>query len=651
MARLVFSLFVFLAIFTRAGAQTVPQTTTTLDTRSCQPPHDGHPFCDVTLPVADRVNDLIARLWANASSIPFQLTARNFGQSAVPALGLPEFDWGLNAIHGVQSSCVATAAGATFCPTSFMNPVNFGNSWNKSLARELGSIIGVEARALWLAGAVEQSPRNHIGLTTWSPNINVARDPRWGRNQEVCGEDPLLNGDFGSQYTLGLQQGVDATHLQAVVTLKHWDAYSLEDAGGFTRHNFNAIVSPYALASTYFPAFRKAVQEGGATGVMCSYNALNGVPTCASAFLNDVLRNKWGFKGYSTSDSGALEDIYTQHHYANDSLHSVRPALVDGVTDVCSGKVYEDSLLPALAAGLIAKADVELALRHTLTLRMQLGLFDPPSPSNPYWSVPLEAVGTPASAAANLLATQSSMVLLKHDGKTLPLPIGRNIVVIGPHGNATMALVGNYLGQLCPDNKFNCIVSPLQALAAANVGGATTWVQGCDLTKAGEAGFPAAIAAAQAADIVVLALGIDLSVEGEAHDRANISLTGSQHALAVAIGKVGKPTAMFILRGGVVDIGGELANAGIGAILDAGYPGFLGGGVIADTLLGRNDHLGGKLAQTMYANTYCAQINSAFGGPAAGRGPRRARGPRLFYPPPNPPHPPFPPFFSDGHGA
>ncbi len=286
----------------------------------------------------------------------------------------------------------------------------------------------------------------------------------------------------------------------------------------------------------------------------------------------------------------------------NDSLHAVRPALVDGQTDVCSGKVYEESLLPALAAGLIAKADVELALRHTLTLRMQLGLFDPPS-ATPYWRVPLEAVGTPAAAAANLLATQSSMVLLKHDGKTLPLPVGKKIAVIGPHGNATMALVGNYLGQLCPDNKFDCIVSPLQALAAANVGGSTTWAEGCDLTKPGKAGFPAAVAAAQAADIVVLALGIDLSVEGEGHDRQNISLTGSQHDLAVEIAQLGKPTAMFLLRGGVVDIGGELANTGIGAILDAAYPGFLGGRVIADTLLGRNDHLGGKLAQTYYANT------------------------------------------------
>ena len=171
----VFHLFALLVL--RAAAQTMPLTTTTLDTRSCQPPFDVLPFCNVSLSLDERVDDLIARIWANnASNIPWQITARNFGKNALPALGLQEFDWGLNCIHGVQSSCILdTASGTTFCPTSFMNPVNFGNAWNKSLGRELGAIVGVETRALWVAGAVEQSPRNHIGLDVWSPNINIAR--------------------------------------------------------------------------------------------------------------------------------------------------------------------------------------------------------------------------------------------------------------------------------------------------------------------------------------------------------------------------------------------------------------------------------------------------------------------------------------------
>jgi len=253
-------------------AQTMPKTSTTLNSRSCQPPYDKLPFCDTTLSLDERVDDLIERLWQiNATNIPYHLTARNMGKNALPALGLQEYDWGLNCIHGVQSSCILDTDGSTKCPTSFMNPVNYGNSWNKSLSFALGAVIGVETRALWIAGAVEQSPRNHIGLDTWSPNINIARDPRWGRNQEVPSEDPLLNGDFGSQYTQGLQEGKDPSYLQAVVTLKHWDAYSLENSGGFTRHNFNAVVSNYSLSHTYFPAFRQSVVEGGATGVMCEY--------------------------------------------------------------------------------------------------------------------------------------------------------------------------------------------------------------------------------------------------------------------------------------------------------------------------------------------------------------------------------------------
>ena len=641
----------FLPLLLPAFSQTVPATTTTLDTAACTPPHDAFPFCNTALSLDERVNDLIARVWAQEQEkIPLLLTARNMGANNLSSLFVPEFDYGLNCIHGVQSSCVLLADGVTtVCPTSFMNPVNFGNAWNKSLAFELGAIIGVETRALWLLGAVEQSARNHVGLDTWSPNINVNRDPRWGRGQEVPSEDPLLNGDFGESVTVGLQQGVDPRYLQTAVTLKHWAAYSLEDAGGFTRHNFDAEVSPYALSGTYFPAFRQSVKMGGATGVMCAYNSVQGIPSCASPLLTHVLRDVWGFQGYVTSDSGgetersavclcappptplslslrcaaltpphpsphtpqhatAIEDIYSQHHYTNDSLSAIPVALRDGQTDVCSGNVYKSSLLPALAAGLVTREDVDLALAHTFKLRMRMGLFDP-TEGSPYWHVSPAAIGAPSAQATNLLATRSSMVLLKHDGKTLPFAAGKRIAVIGPHGNATMALVGNYLGQLCPDNKFDCIVSPFAALTALNVGGSTTLTEGCPLTKNDTSGFAAALAAAAAADYVVLALGIDLSVEGEGHDRTSIDLPSVQHALAAAVVAVGRPTAVVLLRGGVVDVSAEAESVGVGAIIDAGYPGFLGGRVIAETLMGLNDHLGGKLAQTMYKEEYCGAMN------------------------------------------
>jgi beta-glucosidase len=171
-----------------ASARTVPANTVTYDTRACQPPFDALPFCNPALSIDERVDDLIARVWAaNASVIPQLLTARNDGRNAIPHIGVPEYDYGLNCIHGVQSSCVMLSDGTTLkCPTSFPNPVNYGSMWNKSLAYDLGRIVGIEARALWLLGAVEEFPNIHIGLDCWSPNINIARDPRWGRNQEVA---------------------------------------------------------------------------------------------------------------------------------------------------------------------------------------------------------------------------------------------------------------------------------------------------------------------------------------------------------------------------------------------------------------------------------------------------------------------------------
>jgi beta-glucosidase-like glycosyl hydrolase len=206
----------------------------------------------------------------------------------------------------------------------------------------MAKVTGIELRALWLSDYGEMHVDNlpHLGLDCWSPNININRDPRWGRNLETPGEDPFLNGEYGAWHTRGLQEGEDARFLQAIVTLKHYDAYSLEDAGGKpgpSRHNFNAVVSVGDLAGTYFPAFKAAVRQGNAKGVMCSYNAVNGVPSCANKFLlQDVLRDTWNFSGYVTSDSGAVEDIYAQHHYRNMTAEQGVAAAVKAGCDIDS---------------------------------------------------------------------------------------------------------------------------------------------------------------------------------------------------------------------------------------------------------------------------------------------------------------------------
>jgi len=596
--------------------QTVPSNDNTRSTRACLPPYNTYPFCDTSLSIDERVHNLISLLQTEEK--PHLLTARNGGGgspgpgSNISRIGLPEYDWGVNCIHGVQTSCVLYK-GQTLCPTSFPNPVNFGMTFNSTLFLNLAQVISTELRALWLLGAVEASQwsgRGHAGLDCWSPNINIARDPRWGRNQETPSEDPTLNGLFGKLYTKGLQEGEDSRYLKVVVTLKHWDAYSLEDADGFTRHNFNAIVSDYDLYNTYYPAFKTSIIDGGAKGIMCSYNALNGIPTCAHPNLTSVLED-WNFSGYITSDTGAIADIYQEHKYVSSGEEAACRAVVDGRCDINSGAVYHDSLLGGVKKGFCGMADVDRALYNTLKLRFELGLFDPIE-NQPYWHVSPSQIATPQAKDLNLLSALESMVLLKNEGKILPFPTGKSVAVIGPHSNAREALVGNYLGQLCPSNDFSCVQSVYEAIGEWNVGGSVSLHQGCGLTKNDTSGFPAAISAAKQADYVILVMGIDDSIEAEDKDRVSIDLPTIQHMLIDAIMQLKKPTALVLINGGMVAI--EQEKQSVPAILEAGYPGMLGAEAIARTLFGKNDHLGGKLPYTIYPADYVNQVPMSYMG-------------------------------------
>jgi len=569
--------------------------------RACSTPEtNGYPFCNASLPLPVRINDLISRI-LDVEKPPL-LTARESPGGGIPRIGLPEYDWGANCIHGVQSRC------GTRCPTSFSNPNGLGATFNMTNVYQMGAIIGLELRSLWLQGVGENSANDlpHLGLDCWSPNINIARDPRWGRNQEVPGEDPYLSGQFGVAYTVGLQNGkLDDRYLQAVVTLKHWDAYSLENSDGWTRYNFNAVVSNYDFANTYFPAFKAAVVDGKAKGVMCAYNAVNGIPACASNFLNDTLRGAWGFDGYITSDSDAVATIWADHHYVNNSEAASALAMRAG-TDIDSGSTYLNSLNQTVTSGLLTEADVDLALYHSLKMRFELGLFDPIE-DQPYWQVPPEVVNTPETQAFNLFATQQTIVLLKNDANTLPFPKGKNIAVIGPHGNASDAMVGNYLGQICPGGRsdFSCITTPFLAIQALNVGGQTTYEIGCQISGNDTSGFEAAITAAKNADLIVLAVGIDGAIEGEMRDRINITLPDIQNQFAEEIFALGKPVAVVLLNGGCLAI--EYIASTAPAIVEAFYPGFQGGNAIASVLFG-DYNPGGKMPYTTYHANYTSSI-------------------------------------------
>lgn len=325
--------------------------------------------------------------------------------------------------------------------------------------------------------------------------------------------------------------------------------------------------------------------------------------------LRTYLREIFNSTAYMTSDTDAIDDIYSQHHYVPSYEAAVCTALVNGSTDVNSGDVYWHHMESALEQGLCSWDDVVPALQRTLALRFRLGLFDDPS-TTPYWNVPLNVVGSPAFTAAAQQASRETLVLLKNLHGALPFPRGKTVAIIGPHANAQGPQLGSYLGQICPGtdvNDFSCVVTPAAAINASNTGGSVIVQQGCSISGSDKSGFAAAVAAAQAADVVVLMMGIDQSVEGESNDRTAIDLPGVQHDLIAAVAAVGKPTALIIMRGGPVDISPERDNAAVHAIIDAGYPGLWGAQAIASAVFGDYSP-GGRLATHIYYANYTAQI-------------------------------------------
>lgn len=566
--------------------------------RACEPAHAELPFCNTSLATAARVDDLLARLELREKV--WLLTARASPKGNVPRIGLPEYNWGANCVHGVQSTC------GSRCATSFPNPVNLGALFEPSAALEMAQVVGWELRALWLEGARENYAAGpHLGLDCWSPNINVNRDPRWGRNMETPSEDPLVNARYGVAYTRGLQEGKDPRYLQAVVTLKHWLAYSFEYYAGVDRMEFDAIVSKYDFADTYLPAFRAAVVDAGAKGVMCAYNSLNGVPMCANdAMTRRLLRGTLGFDGYVTSDSGALRGIFEKRHYTETLCDAGRLAIQSG-TDVNSGGVYHDCLEKLVADKTLDVAVVDEAVRHTLALRFQLGLFDPIE-DQPYWHVPPSEVNSPSAQKLSLEMTRKSLVLLQNHNGTLPLrKDSTRLAVVGPHADARAGMMGNYYGQICHGDylELGCVQTPVDALKhkVEHV----VYARGCNINDTSTSGFAEAFAAVKQSDAVVLFLGIDTTIEREAADRENIELPAVQMQLLKGVRRLGKPTVVVLFNGGV--IGAEEIILHADSLIEAFYPGFYGAQAVADVLFGDHNP-GGKLPVTMYRSNYVDSV-------------------------------------------
>jgi beta-glucosidase len=389
---------------------------------------------------AETPADLVSRLSLEEKVAQLQSAA-----PPIPRLGIRGYEWWNEGLHGLARNGPATV---------FPQAIGLAATWDESLMGRVGEAVSVEARAKFNAVG-DRDPGRYEGLTIWSPNINIYRDPRWGRGQETYGEDPHLTGTLAAAFVRGIQ-GPDPEHPRAVATPKHFAVHSGPEAG---RHGFDVDVSPQDLEATYLPAFRQAVIEGGARSVMCAYNAIHGFPACASPLLLDeTLRRDWGFKGFVVSDCDAVDDMTQFHYFRLDNAASSAAALAAG-DDLNCGNAYAQ-LPVAVRRGELDEAVIDRAVVRLFEARAALGALWAPNPANPYANLGAEAVNSPAHRALALEAARKSIVLLKNDGNRLPLAPTARIAVIGPDADALEVLEANYHGAAVDP------VTPLQGLRA-----------------------------------------------------------------------------------------------------------------------------------------------------------------------------------------
>jgi beta-glucosidase len=535
----------------------------------------GFPFQNPDLAVGERARDLVSRLTLEEKAAQMLHEA-----PAVPRLGIPAYNWWNEGLHGVARAGIATV---------FPQAIGLAAMWNARRMNEVAVAISDEARAKHHE-FVRQGDRGYCqGLTYWSPNINIFRDPRWGRGHETYGECPFLTGRLGVAFCRGLQ-GDDPTYLKLVATPKHFAVHSGPEG---LRHGFDARVSVKDLRETYLPAFHACIVEAKAKSIMGAYNRVNGEPCCASrTLLVDILRNEWKFEGFVVSDCWAIKDFHENHHVTETPEQSAALAVKMGC-DLNCGCTYEH-LPSAVKQGLLAEAELDACLERLFCARIELGMFDPDE-RVPYAQIPYEVNDSERHAELALVATRESIVLLKNRAALLPLSrdLG-SIAVIGPNADDPRVLVGNYHG--LPSRS----VTPLAGIRAAVSPTTKVWyAEGCKRTgeKAEGLGRDGILSEArimaERAEVVVLCLGLSADVEGEqgdavhseaAGDKTTLALPGLQQRLLEEVVALEKPTVLILIAGSALAVG--WAEDHVGAILAAWYPGQAAGTALADVLFG-----------------------------------------------------------------
>ncbi|KAK6940138.1 Fibronectin type III-like domain [Dillenia turbinata] len=563
---------------------------------SCDQPDTStksYPFCQTKLPIAQRVKDLVSRLTLDEKISQLVNTA-----PAIPRLGIPAFEWWSEALHGVANAGKGISFdGPIKAATSFPQVILTAASFDVHLWYRIASVIAKEARAVYNAGQA-------TGMTFWAPNINIFRDPRWGRGQETPGEDPLVTGKYAISYVRGVQGDsfhggkLRDGHLQASACCKHFTAYDLDNWKGIGRFVFDAKVSPQDLADTYQPPFQSCIQEGRASGIMCAYNRVNEVPNCADYnLLTKTARELWKFQGYITSDCDAVSIIYENQGYAKSPEDAVADVLKAGM-DLNCGTYMLNHTKSAIQKGKAPVAQIDRALHNLFSVRMRLGLFNGDPTRLPYGKIGPDQVCSHDHQRLALDAAKDGIVLLKNSGRLLPLSKTKtpSLAVIGPNANAPQTLLGNYFGPPCRS------VTPLQGLQSYVKN--TVHHQGCDFVNCTSASIGEAVALAKSVDYVVLVMGLDQTWEREDHDRDDLVLPGKQQSLITRVAKAArKPIVLVLLCGGPVDVTFAKYDRNVGSILWAGYPGEAGGTAIAQIIFGDHNP-GGRLPITWYPKDF-----------------------------------------------
>jgi beta-glucosidase len=559
-------------------------------------------YLNTRLPAEVRAADLVHRMTLREKASQLVNSAR-----AIPRLGVPAYNWWSEALHGVMVKGT----------TEFPEPIGLGATFDVAGIHRMAHDIAIEGRvvhedALRAGG----SPIFH-GLDFWAPNVNIFRDPRWGRGQETYGEDPFLTAHMAVAYVTGMQ-GSNPRYYLAISTPKHFDAHSGPEP---IRHFADYDISRHDLEDTYLPAFRAAIVQGHAGSIMCAYTALNGEPDCASRFLlQQTLRGAWHFQGYVVSDCDAVRDIFSGHHYRPTQAQASAIAVERGMDNECAdfpdfsqadaaGDSDYEPFVKAVQEGYLSESALDTALIRLFTARIRLGMFDPPS-MDPYSHIPQRELDSPAHRKLALRLAEESMVLLKNDG-VLPLKHDvKRIAVVGPLADQTSVLLGNYHGTPTHTVTF------LQGLKAAFPRARITYVPGTPFLAthrrhpvfpASDTPDPAAIAAARKADVVIAVVGITSHLESEQSnlhlpgfldgDRTSLALPEPEETLVRAVAATGKPLVVVLMNGSALAVGWEKAHAN--AILETWYAGEEGGAAIAATLSGRNDPAG-RLPVTFY---------------------------------------------------